>query len=170
MNDATCGKVQSCLDCPYPDVPPKCLDYAALGTELSMKLYVTSSSEDKPLPRVSLEHGFEWSAVYNTERDMLNILLFHEKQFVASIDIGETRANTNVSVSVGIIKNFSLKNYVKLSGVLMRVNYSIYSMYISLLDCGRLIKKHSSKISINEFHAICDDLWEKEVLEIARCG
>lgn len=170
LNDATCGKVKSCLDCPYPNVPSKCLDYVNLPTGCGAKSGVRVAIEEKEIKlaqRYDLGHGFEWSAVYNKNYNRLSIVMYHKRQFVATLDIGDTHTETSASVSVKVAPGLSLARYIRLSGTVMSVNYALYNQLLALAKPGHLLKYTKGQMSINEFHAICDDLREKGALEIA---
>lgn len=170
LNDATCGKVKSCLDCPYPNVPSKCLDYVNLPIGHGVKSGVRVAIKEKEIEltkRYDLGYGFEWSAVYNKNYNRLSIVMYHNRQFVATIDIGDTHTETSASVSVKVAPGLSLARYIRLSGTVMSVNYALYNQLLALVKPGHLLKYTKGQMSINEFHAICDDLREKGALEIA---
>lgn len=170
LNDATCGKVKSCLDCPYPNVPSKCLDYVNLPIGYGVKSGVRVAIEEKEIEltkRYNLGYDFEWSAVYNKNYNRLSIVMYHNRQFVATLDIGDAHTETSASVSVKVAPSLSLARYIRLTGTVMRVNYALYNQLLALVKPGHLLKYTKSQISINEFHAICDDLREKGALEIA---
>ena len=170
LNDATCGKVKSCLDCPYPNVPSKCLDYVNLPIGYGVKSGVRVAIEEKEIEltkRYNLGYDFEWSAVYNKNYNRLSIVMYRNRQFVATLDIGDAHTETSASVSVKVAPSLSLARYIRLTGTVMRVNYALYNQLLALVKPGHLLKYTKSQISINEFHAICDDLREKGALEIA---
>lgn len=170
LNDATCGKVKSCLDCPYPNVPSKCLDYVNLPIGYGVKSGVRVAIEEKEIEltkRYNLGYDFEWSAVYNKNYNRLSIVMYHNRQFVATLDIGDAHTETSASVSVKVAPSLSLARYIRLTGTVMRVNYALYNQLLALVKPGHLLKYTKRQISINEFHAICDDLREKGALEIA---
>lgn len=170
LNDATCGKVKSCLDCPYPKVPSKCLDYVNLPIGYGVKSGVRVAIEEKEIEltkRYDLGYGFEWSAVYNKNYNRLSIVMYHNRQFVATLDIGDAHTETSASVSVKVAPSLSLARYIRLTGTVMSVNYALYNQLLALVKPGHLLKYTKSQMSINEFYAICDDLMEKGALEIA---
>lgn len=170
LNDATCGKVKSCLDCPYPNVPSKCLDYVNLPIGYGVKSGVRVTIDEKAIKitrRYDLGHGFEWSAIYNKNYNRLSIVMYHKRQFVATLDIGDTHTETSASVSVKVAPGLSLARYIRLTGTVMAVNYALYNQLLYLVKPGHLLKYTKGQISINEFHAICDDLQEKGALDIA---
>lgn len=170
MNDATCGKVKSCLDCPYPNVPSKCLDYVNLPIGYGVKSGVRVAIEEKEIEltkRYNLGYGFEWSAVYNKNYNRLSIVMYHNRQFVATLDIGDAHTETSASVSVKVAPGLSLARYIRLTGTVMRVNYALYNQLLALVKPGHLLKYTKGQMSVQEFHGICDDLREKGALEIA---
>lgn len=170
LNDATCGKVKSCLDCPYPNVPSKCLDYVNLPIGYGVKSGVRVAIEEKEIEltkRYDLGYGFEWSAVYNKNYNRLSIVMYHNRQFVATLDIGDAHTETSASVSVKVAPGLSLARYIRLTGTVMSVNYALYNRLLALVKPGHLLKYTKIQMSINEFYAICDDLMEKGALEIA---
>lgn len=120
-----------------------------------------------PAPRYDLGYGFEWSAVYNKNYNRLSIVMYHNRQFVATLDIGDAHTETSASVSVKVAPSLSLVRYIRLTGTVMSVNYALYNQLLSLVKPGHLLKYTKSQMSINEFHAICDDLREMGALEIA---
>lgn len=170
LNDATCGKVKSCLDCPYPDVPYQCLEYIALPAQCGAKSGVRVALEEKaidPVPRYDLGYGFEWSAVYNKNYNRLSIVMYHNRQFVATLDIGDAHAETSASVSVKAVPSLSLARYIRLTGAVMTVNYALYNQLLALVKPGHLLKYTKGQMSIQEFHGICDDLYVKGAVYIA---
>lgn len=170
MNDATCGKVKSCLECPYPDVPHQCLEYIALPAQCGAKSGVRVALEEKaidPAPRYDLGHGFEWSAVYNKNYNRLSIAMYYNRQFVATLDIGDTHTETSASVSVKVAPGLSLARYIRLTGTIMCVNYALYNRLLALVKPGYLLKYTKGQMSIQEFHGICDDLYVKGAVYIA---
>lgn len=169
MNDATCGKVKSCLDCPYPNVPSKCLDYVNLSIGYGVKSGVRVAIEEKEIKlaqRYDLGHGFEWSAVYNKNYNRLSIVMYHKRRFIATLDIGDTRTETTASVSVKVVPSLSLVRYIRLTGTVMPVNYALYNQLLALVKPGHLLKYTKGQMNINEFHAICDDLYVKGAVYI----
>lgn len=170
LNDATCGKVKSCLDCPYPDVPSQCLEYIALPAKCDVKSGVRVAVGEKaiaPTPRYVLGHDFDWAATYSKNYDRLSIIMYHKRQFIASLDIGDTHTEMSASVSVKIAPALSMERYVRLTGLVLPVNYGLYNQLLRLVKPGHLLKYTKSQTSIQEFHAICDELYEKGALNIA---
>lgn len=169
MNDATCGKVKSCLDCPFPDVPYECLEYVALPVKCGAKAGVRVALEEKtlePLPRYQLGQEFEWSATYNKSRDRLSVIIYHKRQFIATIDIGDTHTEVSVSTSVKIPPMVSLQCYVAMAAAVLFANYGLYNQLLALVKPGHLLKYTKGQMSVHEFHAICDDLYEEGALSI----
>lgn len=170
LNDATCGKVKSCLDCPYPDVPYECLEYVALPAKCGVKSGVRVALEEKtiePLPRYQLGQGFEWSATYNKHRDRLSVIIYYNHQFTATLDIGDTHTETSVSTSAKVALGISLQRYVAMTAAVLFANYGLYNQLLALVKPGHLLKYTKGQMSAHEFHAICDDLYEEGALYIA---
>lgn len=170
LNDATCGKVKSCLDCPYPDIPYECLEYAALPAKCGIKAGVRVALEEKtikPLPRYQLGQGFDWSATYNKHRDRLSVIIYYNRQFTATLDIGDTRTETSVSTSVKVAPGISLRRYVAMTAAVLFANYGLYNQLLALVKPGHLLKYTKGQMSVNEFHAICDDLYEEGAIYVA---
>nr|DAW58264.1 MAG TPA: hypothetical protein [Caudoviricetes sp.] len=170
LNDATCGKVKSCLDCPFPDVPYECLEYVALPANCGAKAGVRVVLDEKtlePLPRYQLGQGFEWSATYNKSRDRLSVIIYHKSQFIATIDIGDTHTEVSVSTSVKIPPMVSLQRYVSMTAAVLFASYGLYSLLLSLVRPGHLLKYTKGQMSIQEFHGICDDLYSEGAVYIA---
>lgn len=171
LNDATCGKVKSCLDCPYPDVPYECLEYVALpqgcsGKQIGVRVAVPEKAIEPPL-RYQLGQGFEWSATYNKARDRLSVIIYYNRQFTATVDIGDTHTETSASTSAKVAPGISLRRYVAMTAAVLFANYGLYNILLALVRPGHLLRYTKGQVSIQEFHRICDDLYEEGAIYVA---
>lgn len=162
---SSCKYANSCFECPFPDVPPRCLSNFD-ASDYNDAIYIFRKNRNiQPLPRDKLGEHVEISAVMSEDDNILRLSIYYDKFLMGYLDAGRRslqramRSKSNVYFSIGLEKSLGTKRAYEIIRECYKYCYGIGNLMARAIDCtnGDIIaRKVKDEISKNEYYAIFD--------------
>lgn len=168
---SNCEYAKSCFECPFPDVPTKCLSnfYAA---DYNDGIYIFRKNQNiQPFPRDKLGDHVEICALMSEDDGILRLSFYYDKCILGWLDVGwcslqrAMRSKSNVCFSIGLEKWLGRKRAYELIQQCYKYCFGVGNLMSQAIDrfYGDIIARNvKGEISKNEFYAICDKLKSKK--------
>lgn len=171
MGLSSCKYAKSCFECPFPDVPPRCLSNFD-ASDYKDAIYIFRKNRNiQPFPRDELGEHVEISAVMSEDDNILRLSIYYDKFLMACLDVGwrslqrAMRSKSNVYFSIGLEKSLGTKRAYEIIRECYKYCYGIGNLMARAIDCtnGDIIaRKVKDEISKNEYYAIFDVVRSKK--------